>query len=809
MSTQIVGTGTTFLPFNRDTHNPIIEDHFSSSYLWSDFADEDGEVQQGILQADSLLLLIQNYLHFERDEKTGKEKFIFPRFHQYQVVRKLLAHAKAHGSGHNYLVQHSAGSGKSNSIAWLAHQLANLCGADGQPVFDSVIVITDRRVLDRQLQDTIKQFEKIKGVVTPIRNGAKQLTQALARGDKIVISTLQKFGFVGDLAKMSGKRFAVLVDEAHSSQTGEGVKELKLVLTSDEDLQKALDKDDEGEELDPIESELEKIQKARQKLPHLSFFAFTATPKDKTLELFGVPDKNVKKGFRPFHQYTMSQAIAEGFILNVLESYTTYKTYFELIENEKADGEKEVEKLKARRLMLKYVDQHEFAIKRKAHIIVDHFTRNTSHKIAGQAKAMVVTHSRAHAVRYKQELDNVIREQNLGFGVLVAFSGTVTINEQKYTEENMNPPGAGDIAEAFKNPVQRILVVANKYQTGFDQPLLHTMYVDKKLGGVAAVQTLSRLNRTYPPLKQDTMVLDFVNEQDDIQASFQDYYQRTELEGATDPNKLYNLIYTLEKMHVFTPDDVAEFVELFVVKKVKSEKLQPFFQRIVVTGYENLAAEHKGTKDYEKRKAEARDKFRKETARYVKQYSFVSQIMTFTDTSLEKFYLFAKLLLRQLPYEIQTLPLEVIEMIDMDKYRVQEEQNGRITLKDEDGTLEPSTDDGHRGGEVEKEKLKLIVKKLNEDFGIPFEEADRVINALKATLEKDDALRAAFKTNSIEFLRKQKLHDSIKDAFLSNADEFLNFMSKIETDTGFGKFFNSEMLKWYEDSIKAEKPPAA
>ena len=440
MSTQIVGAGTAFLPFNRDTHNPIIQDHFASSYLWSEFTDEDGEVQPGIWQADSLLLLIQNYLHFERDEKTGKEKFIFPRFHQYQVVRKLFSHARAHGSGNNYLIQHSAGSGKSNSVAWLAHQLANLCGADHQPVFDSVIVITDRRVLDKQLQDTIKQFEKIKGVVTPIRNGAKQLTQALARGDKIIISTLQKFGFVGELAKMSGKRFAVVVDEAHSSQTGEGVKELKLVLTSDEDLQKALDRDDEGEDLDPIELELEKIQKARQKLPHLSFFAFTATPKDKTLELFGVPDKSVKKGFRPFHQYTMSQAIAEGFILDVLESYTTYKTYFELIENEKADGEKEVEKLKARRLMLKYVDQHEFAIRRKAHIIVDHFTRNTSHKIAGQAKAMVVTHSRAHAVRYKQELDNVIREQGLGFGVLVAFSGTVTINEQKYTEEVTTRP---------------------------------------------------------------------------------------------------------------------------------------------------------------------------------------------------------------------------------------------------------------------------------------------------------------------------------------------------------------------------------
>ncbi|WP_262966551.1 type I restriction enzyme subunit R domain-containing protein [Methylobacter psychrophilus] len=652
--------------------------------------------------------------------------------------------------------------------------------------------------------------------MTPIRNGARQLTQALDRGDKIVISTLQKFGFVGELAKMSGKRFAVVVDEAHSSQTGEGVKELKLVLTSDEDLKKALDRDDEGDVVDPIEYELEKIQKARQKLPHLSFFAFTATPKDKTLELFGVPDKGVKKGFRPFHQYSMRQAIAEGFILDVLESYTTYKTYFELIENEKAESEMEVEKLKARRLMLKYVDQHEFAIKRKAHIIIDHFTRNTAYKIGGQAKAMVVTHSRAHAVRYKQELDKVLSEQGLNFGVLVAFSGTVIINEQKYTEEAMNPPGSGDIAEAFKSPVQRILVVANKYQTGYDQPLLHTMYVDKKLGGVAAVQTLSRLNRTFLPLKQDTMVLDFVNEQKDIEASFQDYYQRTELEGATDPNKLSNLKYTLEQMHVFTAEDLVEFVDLFVVKKVKSEKLQPFFQRIV-TGkgsdgsiirnnyYDNLASEHLGKKDYEKLKAAAKDKFRKEIGRYVKQYSFISQIMTFTDTALEKFYLFAKLLLRQLPYETQTLPMEVMEMIDMDKYRVQEEQNGCITLKHEDGILEPSSDDGHRDGEPDMEKLKLIVKKLNEDFGIPFEEADRVMSAIKAKLEEDDGLRAAFKTNSIEFLRKQKLQDSIKEAFLSNADEFLSFMSKTETDSGFGKFFFSEMFNWYEGSMKAGK----
>lgn len=806
MTTRIAGADTNFLPFNRDTHNPVIEGRFASSYLWDDFIDEDSEAQPGILRADSLLLLIQNYLHLERDEKTGKEKFIFPRFHQLMAVRKLLAHAKANGSGHNYLIQHSAGSGKSNSIAWLSHQLANLCGADGQPVFDSIVVITDRRVLDRQLQDTIKQFEKIRGTVTKIDRNTRQLVKALESGDKIIISTLQKFGFVGELAKIPGKRFAVVVDEAHSSQTGESVKDLKLALTSEEELKKALERDDEKEPVDPIEDELEKIQKARQKLPHLSFFAFTATPKDKTLELFGVPDKSVKKGFRPFHQYTMRQAIAEGFILDVLENYTTYKTYFELVQNEKADSEKEVEKLKARRLMLGYVDSHEFAIKRKAHIIVDHFTRKTAHKIGGQAKAMVVTHSRAHAVLYKQAIDEVLREQNLNYGVLVAFSGTVTLNEQKYTEESMNPPGTGDIAEAFKNPVQRLLVAANKFQTGFDQPLLHTMYVDKKLGGVAAVQTLSRLNRTFQTLKQDTMVLDFVNEQEVIQASFQDYYQRTELEGATDPNKLYNLKYTLEQMRVFAPEDVVEFVDLFIVKKIKSDKLQPFFQRIVATGYDNLALEFKGTEYYEQKKAEAKDKFRKETARYVRQYSFISQIMTFTDTALEKFYLFAKLLLRQLPYEKETLPLEVVEMIDMDKYRVQEEQNGRITLIDDNGILEPRTDDGHRGiRDEEKEKIKFIVQKLNEDYGIPFEEADRVINAIKQKLDEDQALRAAFKTDSIDFLRRQKLQNSIKDAFLSNADEFLNFMSKTETDPGFGKFFFSEMFSWYEQVVKQPK----
>lgn len=795
MTTNVCGEDTEFLPFNRDTRNPVIAGSFASSYLWEDFEDIDGKTEMGILRADSLLTLIQNYLHIEHDEKTGKEKFIFPRFQQLMVVRKLLAHAAEHGSGHNYLIQHSAGSGKSNSIAWLAHHLANLSGSDGQPVFDSIIVISDRIVIDRMLAGTIKQFEKIKGVVSIIRSGTKNLVKALEKGDKIIVTTLQKFGFIDEISKLPGKRFAVIVDEAHSSQTGERVRDLKVTLTSEEQLKAAIGNDDENTALDPVEEELEQVQKARQKLPHLSFFAFTATPKDKTLELFGTPDKSVKKGYRPFHLYTMRQAIDEGFILDVLQDYSTYKSYFALIENEKAEGDKLVEELKARRLLLEYVDDHSFAIKRKAHIIVDHFTRKTAQKIAGRAKAMVVTSSRAHAVLYKQALDEVIKEQNLPYGVLVAFTGTVVLKdkeEQKFTEQNMNPPGLGsDIAEAFKQPEQRILVVANKYQTGFDQPLLHTMYVDKKLGGVAAVQTLSRLNRKASG-KLDTMVLDFVNEQETIQASFQDYYEATELMGQTNPDKLYNLKYTLEQMQVFTEDDVKEFVDLFIVKKVKSKALQPFFQRIIETGYKPQKEEQKET-------------FRNELARYVRQYSFISQIMTFVDVSLEKFYLFAKLLLKQLPFEKISLPREVVEMIDMDKYRVQEEQNGSITLKSENATLEPTSDDGHRGKmDQAKEQLRRIVQKLNEDYGIAFGEADRVVSALKQKLEADSSLRQAFKTSSIDHLRRDKLRDSIKKAFLDNADEFLGFMSKTETDPGFGKFFYSEMFKWYEKNAKGD-----
>lgn len=779
MTTKLENGNTRFLPFNRDTKNPVIENKFASSYLWED-----------ILQADSLLEMLNNYIFYEEDEKTKEVTTIFPRYHQRDSVRKLVADVKANGTGKNYLIQHSAGSGKSKTIAWLAHQLSNLFGADEQPIFDSVIVITDRIVLDRQLKKQIKQFEKIKGTVRTIDKGSKQLMKALEEGDKIIISTLQKFGYISDLASLNGKHFAIVVDEAHSSQSGENVKDLKLALTTDEALKGIIKQDDENTEpKDTVEAELEKVMASRQKLPHLSFFAFTATPKPKTLELFGIPDASQVSGFRAFHEYTMRQAIEEGFILDVLQNYTTKSTYFELIENENAEQGKEFEKLKAKRLLVAEVNKHPFAISAKSHIMLDHFMDKTIHKIGGRAKSMLVTSSRAHAVLYKKAFDKIIDEQGYNIQTLVAFSGTVEIENDKYTEENLNGPKVKDIAEEFAKPGYKVLIVANKFQTGFDQPLLHTMYVDKALGGVATVQTLSRLNRTTKN-KQDTFVIDFVNKQEDIQADFQNYYQSTSLDKATDKQKLYNLKYEIEKADVFTDEHVTYFIELFVRKKVKSEVLSPFFKVIVDEKYVPLEAEEK-------------DKFRKNINKYVRQYSFISQIITFIDTDLEKFYLFTKLLFKYLPYEKETLPLEVTQMVDMDKYRIQEEQNGAIILQPEDAELENTQADGHKGRKPDpKEILEVIVKEINEKFAIDLGEADKVIKGLREKLMQDEGLKQSFSADNVDQLKKLKLKESIDKAFLSNVDDYLGFMNKIEKDQGLSNFFMSQMFHWYNTELK-------
>jgi len=769
MTTKLENGNTRFFPFNRDTKNPIIENKFASSYLWEE-----------ILQADSLLEILNNYVFYEEDEKTKEITTIFPRYHQRDCVRELLADVKQTGTGKNYLIQHSAGSGKSKTIAWLAHQLSNLFGANQQPIFDSIIVITDRIILDRQLQKQIKQFEKINGTVRTITKGSKQLIKALTDGDKIIISTLQKFGYIGEVANLNGKHFAIIVDEAHSSQSGENVKDLKISLTTDEALKNIVTQDDENSEpKDTVEKELEKIMASRQKLPHLSFFAFTATPKPKTLELFGIRDTTQKSGYRAFHEYTMRQAIEEGFILNVLDNYITKSTYFELIENETAEEGKEFEKLKAKCLLINEVNKHPFAIAAKSHIMLTHFMEKTIHKIGGKAKAMLVTSSRAHAVLYKKAFDTIIVEQGYGIKTLVAFSGTVELDADTYTESGMNGPTVKDIAEEFNKPEYRILIVANKYQTGFDQPLLHTMYVDKVLGGVATVQTLSRLNRKTKN-KQDTFIIDFVNKHEDIQNDFQNYYQSTSLDKATDTQKLYNLKYEIEKEDVFTANQVTDFIEMFVRKKVKSEVLSSFFKKIVEENYSALTPKDK-------------EIFRKNLNTYIRQYSFISQIITFIDTDLEKFYLFTKLLFKYLPYEKETLPLEVIQMVDMDKYRVQELENGSIVLNPEDAILENPQGDGHKGKQQDpKEILGIIVKEINDKYAIELGDDDKVVQEMYRSLKQDDSLMASLRADNIEDVKRMKLRESIDHALLKNAEPPIEFMNRLSNDKGLANYVVSQ-----------------
>jgi type I restriction enzyme R subunit len=771
MTTKLENGNTRFLPFNRDTHNPIIPNKFASSYLWEE-----------VLQSDSLLEMLNNYIFYEEDEKTKETTTIFPRYHQRDCVREILSDVKKNGSGKNYLIQHSAGSGKSKTIAWLAHQLSNLFDDKHEPIFDSIIVITDRIILDKQLQKQIKQFEKIKGTVKTITKGSKQLIKALTDGDKIIISTLQKFGYIGEIAELNGKRFAIIVDEAHSSQSGENVKDLKVSLTTDEALKDIISQDDEnGEPKDTVEKELEKIMASRQQLPHLSFFAFTATPKPKTLELFGIPDATKVSGYRSFHEYTMRQAIDEGFILNVLDNYITKSAYFELIENENAEDDKSFEKLKAKRLLLNEVNKHPFAIASKSHIMLNHFMDKTIHKIDGRAKAMLVTSSRAHAVLYKKAFDKIINELGFDIQTLVAFSGTVEIEPDKYTESGMNGPKVKDIAEEFKKPGYKILIVANKFQTGFDQPLLHTMYVDKALGGVATVQTLSRLNRTTKG-KQDTFIIDFVNKQENIQSDFQNYYQTTILDQGTDKQKLYNLKYEIEKADVFTQDEVKYFIEMFVRKKVKSEILSPFFKKIIEDRYLPLSPEEK-------------DKFRKTVNKYVRQYSFISQVITFIDTDLEKFYLFTKLLFKYLPYEKESLPLEVTQMVNMDKFKIQEEENGSIILNADDAILYNPQGDGHKGKvEEPKEVLQKIVQEINDKYAVDLGDDDKVLKEMYNTLKEDEALIASLKADNIDDVKRMKLRESIDKALLKNAEPPIELMNKLSKNKGLANLIVGELF---------------
>ena len=777
VTTQLAGPSTRFLPFNQGRFGgagnppvPPTRAGFPTDYLW-----------ERIWARDSVLDLVRQFIHEveaedDRGRKTGKRFLIFPRYQQLACVRRLVSHARNHGPGERYLIQHSAGSGKSFTIAWLAHQLSVLHDSDDRRVFDSVVVVTDRRVLDRQLQHTIRQFEQTLGVVENIDQTSRQLREALEAGRTIIVTTLQKFPVIAEqIGQLPGQRFAVIVDEAHSSQSGESTKSLKAVLAAgslEEAEQEEAGAETPEEELE--ERVLEEIR-SRGRLPNLSTFAFTATPKPKTLELFG--RKRPDGTFEPFHRYSMRQAIEEGFILDVLASYTTYKAYWRLLK--KIEDDPRYDKRQAEYLLKSFVELHPHAIREKIAICVEHFATQVEGAIGGKAKAMIVTRSRLHAVRTKLALDSYLAEKGHPWKALVAFSGTVNDSGESYTESGMNSVGHDHVigerqtAAEFEKPEYRFLVAANKFQTGFDQPLLHTMYVDKKLGGVNAVQTLSRLNRTHPG-KQGTMVVDFANEAEEIRKAFEPYYETTLLSEETDPNLLYEVQERLLDFGVFTMDDVETFARLYFDPKATQDglyaALEPARQRFVEIDND-----------------EGHD-FRGQLVDYVRLYAFLSQVLTFADTDLEKLYVFARHLRRLLPSDREELPREVQQNIDMESFRIQRTSRGRIGLDRQGQPLEPAGTKSPGGApEQELEALSRIIEALNERFGLNLGAEHRVtLDQIRSALDNDAGLDASARVNTRENVRltfDPKVEDKIQEIVESNFDLY----KRITDDPDFGR----------------------
>ena len=699
---------------------------------------------------------------------------IFPRYHQLDCVRQLVTGAREQGAGTNYLVQHSAGSGKSNSIAWLAHRLASLYDEKDEKVYDSVIVVTDRVILDQQLQNTIYQFEHKQGVVQKIDVSSTQLAEALAKGVPIVVTTLQKFPFVtekiGDLPK---RKYAVIVDEAHSSQGGETATELKGVLAAAVLREEAANYTAE-ESLPDYEEEILKTMAKRGRQPNISFFAFTATPKYKTLEVFGRPGADGKP--EPFHLYSMRQAIEEGFILDVLQNYTTYKTYYRLIKS--IEDDPEVDKRKAARALARFMSLHPYNIAQKTEVMVEHFRHFTLHKIGGKAKAMVTTSSRLHAVRYKQAFDKYIAEKGYkGIKTLVAFSGTVVDPDApgvEYTEVGMNGGiREKELPERFGTDQYQVLLVAEKYQTGFDQPLLHTMYVDKRLSGIQAVQTLSRLNRINPG-KEDTFVLDFVNEPEEILAAFQPYYEQTLIGERADPKQLYELQAKLEAQQVYYKAEVAEFCKVFY----KPKRHQTTFDHAQMNACIDPAVNR-----YRELEEEVREEFRKTLVAYRNLYAFLAQIIPFQDSDLEKLYSYIRFLLTKLPRGDHGPVYNFDDEVALKFYRLQKISEGSIDL--EPGKEEPVSGPTAvgtgiaRGVEIELSKLIDI---LNERFGTEFKPGDQLFfDSIREDAVADTNLRQAAIANTMEnfgYVFRKALEGLFIDRMEQNEEITAKFMNE-------------------------------
>ena len=781
MCTHLKGKNSWFLPFNKGWNdgagNPPNESGIKTDYLWKQ-----------ILTKPGLTDIIENYAQVveEKDDKGRKKlKQIFPRYHQLDVVRNLLADAKASGVGKRYLIQHSAGSGKSNSIAWLAHQLIGL-DDEGAALFDSVIVVTDRRVLDKQIKDTIKQFAQVSATVGHAERSG-DLRRFLKSGKKIIISTVQKFPFILDEIgdEHRGRKFAIIIDEAHSSQGGRTSAKMNIALSEQGGLPAEGSAQAGEDDKDTFEDQINRIMEARKMLPNASYFAFTATPKNKTLELFGKPvTEGDKVKHRPFHSYTMKQAIQEGFILDVLANYTPVESYYRLMKTVEDDPEFDTKK--AKKKLRRYVESHDHAIRQKAEIMIDHFHEQViaRRKIGGKARAMVICSGIARAIQYYHAFVTYLKERKSPYKAIVAFSGEHEDGGRKVTEATLNGFPSAQIEKKFQQDPYRFLIVADKFQTGYDEPLLHTMYVDKQLAGIKAVQTLSRLNRAHPQ-KSDTFVLDFMNDADTIMEAFSDYYRTTILSEETDPNKLHDLKATLDGYQVYGWSQVEQLVELFL-GGADRDKLDPILDACVAV-YNNDLDEDEQVD------------FKGRAKAFVRTYQFLASILPYTNAEWEKLSIFLNFLTPKLPAPKEDdLAKGILEAIDMDSYRVEMREALKIPLPDEDGEVGPvPTSGGGRKPEPELDKLSNIIKTFNDLFGdIEWKDADRIRQVIAEEIPAKVAADKAY---------QNAMRNSDKAAARLEHDRALQkvVISMLADHTELFKQFsdNPSFKKWLSDTI--------
>ena len=772
--THLQGKASWFLPFNRGWNdgagNPPNPSGIKTDYLWRE-----------VLSRGSLTDILENYAQVvaSRDDKTGRSRKsqIWPRYHQLDVVRRLLADAEAYGAGRRCLIQHSAGSGKSNSIAWLARQLIDL-RKDDAAVFDSIIVVTDRRILDKQIHDTIRQFSQVSATVGHAdRSG--DLRRFIESGKKIIVSTVQKFPFILDEIgnEQRGRRFAIIIDEAHSSQGGRtsGAMTQALAETGQAD-----------EEEETFEDQINHLMESHKLLTNASYFAFTATPKNKTLEIFGDPEPQPDGAVKhhPFHSYTMKQAIQEGFILDVLQHYTPLQSYYKLTKTVEDDPEFDTKR--AQKKLRRFVEGHDHAIRLKAEIMVDHFHDQvlTQSKIGGQARAMVVTNGIERALQYFHAVRDYLRERKSRYQAIVAFSGEFEFGGAKVSETSLNGFPSNKIAEMIRQDPYRFLICADKFQTGYDEPLLHTMYVDKTLSGIKAVQTLSRLNRAHPQ-KHDAFVLDFLNDTDTIRYAFADFHRTTILADETDPNKLHDLQADLDGAQVYAPEQVDDLVERYM-GGADRDQLDPILDACVAVYLNDL-------------EEDGQVAFKGNAKGFVRTYAFLSSILPYTNAAWEKRSIFLNFLIPKLPApQEEDLSKGILDAIDMDSYRVEKQAMQKIMLPDEDAEVGPvpTSAGGHRP-EPELDRLSNILRSFNEYFGdISWDDADRVHQLITETIPSRVAEDSAFKN-------AQRNSDR-ENARIEHDKALLRVMTSLmKDDTELFKQFmdNAGFKRWLTDTV--------